>query len=107
MSFFPLEQLSRLHDGYQRAFDVSGRHLLLCQVDGVSYLLENRCPHMDVPLTHAEQLPASKLRCRAHGIEFDLITGNACGPLAGTLACLKKFPLAYEGTQVGVDLNFL
>lgn len=104
MAFYPLEQLSKLYDGYQQGFAIAGQHLLLCQLEGQAFIIENRCPHMDVPLTDATQLPGCKLRCRAHGIEFDLVSGKACGPLADTLEGVHRFPLAYEGPQVGVDL---
>lgn len=105
MAFVALEQLSRLHDGYQQAFNVEGKALLLCQLEGQVFIVENRCPHMDVSLTNATQLPGPMLRCSAHGIEFDLQSGKAQGPLADTLDCLKMFPLVYEGTQIGVDLS--
>lgn len=104
MAFYPLEQLSRLHDGYQQAFEVGGHHVLLCQLEGKTFIVENRCPHMDVPLTHAVQLPGCKLRCRAHGIEFDLLSGKACGPLADLVDGVKTYILAYEGTKVGVEI---
>ncbi len=104
MAFYPLEQLSRLHDGYQRDFNVSGRAILLCQMDGRVFIIENRCPHMDVALTHAEQLPNLKLRCRAHGIEFDMQSGKACGPLSDTISPIKHYAPIYEGTQIGIEI---
>ncbi len=105
MPFFPLEQLSKMHDGYQRDFSVEGHQLLLCQLEGEVFVIENRCPHMDVSLTFAMQLPGVKIRCRAHGIEFDLRSGKACGPLAETLESIKKYPVIYEGNQLGVELG--
>ncbi|SMF30866.1 Ferredoxin subunit of nitrite reductase or a ring-hydroxylating dioxygenase [Alteromonadaceae bacterium Bs31] len=104
MAFFPLEKISQLHDGYQKAFGLEGYQLLLLQVDGQPYIIENRCPHMDVPLTHASQTPEGKIRCRSHGIEFDLQSGRAAGPLANQLECLKKFPVIYDGTMIGLEL---
>ncbi|WP_045859967.1 Rieske (2Fe-2S) protein [Teredinibacter purpureus] len=104
MAFYPLEQLSRLHDGYQKAFSVDRLELLLVQQDGKPFILENRCPHMDVPLTHAQLLPSGKIRCRAHGIEFQLESGRAEGPLASQLDCLKKYPVIFDGAFVGVEL---
>ncbi|TQV73526.1 Rieske 2Fe-2S domain-containing protein [Exilibacterium tricleocarpae] len=103
MTFYPLEQLHRLHDGYSRPFKVAGRELLLLQVQGETYLIANRCPHMDAPLTHGT-VQSGWLRCPLHGIEFDLQTGGARGGVAASLAPLEKFPLAYEGNQVGVLL---
>lgn len=105
MSFFPLEQLSKMYDGYQQDFNVDGHQLLLCQLEGQVFIIENRCPHMDVTLTYAMQLPGMKIRCRAHGIEFDLPSGRACGPLADTLESIKKYPVIYEGSQLGIDIG--
>lgn len=104
MAFFALEQASRLFDGYKQAFRVGGKNLLLLQEKGKLFLIENRCPHMDVPLESGIIVPNLGLRCRAHGIEFSLETGKATGPLADTLDCLTRFNVVYEGTQVGVEL---
>ena len=103
MAFIPIEQLNRLYDGYQKAFKIAGWDLLLLQQGGVPIIIENRCPHMDAPLTFAEQVAGGLLRCRAHGIAFSLSTGKACGPLANTIDCLKKFPVVYDGNQLGID----
>ncbi|MFT5082746.1 MAG: nitrite reductase/ring-hydroxylating ferredoxin subunit [Lentisphaeria bacterium] len=103
MPFHPLEKLSRLHDGYQRAFKIEGHALLLCQMEGQVFIIENNCPHMDAPLTDATQVSGGKLRCRAHGIEFDLNSGRACGPLADTIAKVSKFSVVYEGGSVGTE----
>ena len=104
VTFYSLEKLSELYDGYQKAFSVGGKPLLLLQTDGQVHIIENVCPHMDVPLTQAIQLPEQRIRCRAHGIEFELESGKALGPLANTLSCLTRFSPVYEGVSIGVEL---
>ncbi|WP_185230628.1 Rieske (2Fe-2S) protein [Teredinibacter franksiae] len=104
MAFVPLEKLGRLHDGYKKVFKVDRHNLLLMQLEGKVYLIENRCPHMDVPLDTGTALPGGRLRCRAHGIEFNLESGRADGPLAKQLECLKRYAIRYEGSQLGVEL---
>ena len=104
MTFYSLEKLSQLHDGYQKAFSVGGKDVLLVQLEGQVHLIENKWPHMDVPLTYAMQLSEQRIRCRAHGIEFELESGKPLGPLANTLGCLKRFTLVYEGAEIGVEL---
>ena len=103
MAFYPLEKLSQLYDGYQKPFRVAGQQLLLLQQEGRTFLIENRCPHMDASLSNADQEPGI-LRCRVHGIEFQLSDGRACGPLAGVMPSLKFYPLAYDGNTLGVEL---
>jgi len=107
MAFLALENLGKMFDGYQQSFDVNGHPLLLCQMEGQVFLIENRCPHMDFALTFADLLPGPKIRCRAHGIEFDMQTGRAYGPLADTLDGIKKYPVCYEGNKIGIDSEIL
>jgi nitrite reductase/ring-hydroxylating ferredoxin subunit len=104
MAFHVLEQSNRLVDGYKRTFRIEGKSLLLIQEHGEVFLIENRCPHMDAPLDTGTVTPDAAIRCRAHGIEFDLRSGRASGSMANMLDCLNRFNLIYEGTAVGVDL---
>lgn len=101
MAFYPLERLSRLYDGYQRAITVAGHSLLLVQCDGEVHVLRNICPHMDAPLTYAT-LGNGIIRCPLHGIEFQLRNGNAVRSPVGPL---KKYPVVYEGDHIGVEIN--
>ena len=103
MQFYALEQLGEMHDGYRKSFHVGGQDLLLVQNEGEAFLICNRCPHMDAPLTRATLEPGS-IRCPAHGIAFDLTSGEAKGALAGCLDPLKKYTIAYEGNTLGVML---
>jgi len=99
MAFYPLEKLHRLHDGYLNPFRIEGRDLLLVQSDGVAFVIENRCPHMDAPLTYAS-VTKGRIRCPLHGIEFDLRTGRgSCSK------SLQSLPVIYEGNQLGVELG--
>jgi nitrite reductase/ring-hydroxylating ferredoxin subunit len=98
--FYPLERLMNLYDGYQSAFSVAGRSLLLVQDSGRCQLLLNQCPHQQAPLTKAS-LEGGMLRCPVHGMRFDLLTGKSpegCGQK------LQFLPIVYEGNQLGVDL---
>lgn len=103
MAFYPLANLVDLHDGYRATFRLMGRSLLLLQDNGTTYLIENKCPHMDAPLANGDVVNGT-ITCRAHGIQFGLIDGRPRGPLAGTLDGLHRFELIYEGRKVGVDL---
>ena len=100
MAFHSLERLSRLYDGYQRAIKIAGHDLLLVHEDGQTHIVKNVCPHMDAPLTYAT-IKAGVLRCPLHGIEFTLADGV---PLRSVVGPLTKYPVSYDGDQVGVDL---
>ncbi|MAZ87737.1 MAG: rieske [Cellvibrionaceae bacterium] len=99
--FHPLERLHLLFDGYQRAFKVGSVELLLIQEAEQVYLIENRCPHMDAPLTFAS-VRGDVIRCPMHGIEFNLKTG--AGNTPAPLAPIKTYVPIYEGNMIGIDV---
>lgn len=101
MAFCKLDNLINLHDGYRRVFQAGGLSLLLVQQGEQRWLLRNRCPHKDFPL-HTGTLEGSRLRCRYHGLEFDLASGGRC--LQFPRQCVEMYPLVYQGNEVGVDL---
>lgn len=100
MAFVALEKLHQLHDGYRKAINIAGKHLLLIQEDGQVRLIKNACPHANAPLTYATYGNGC-LRCPVHGIEFDLKTGRSLSPAC--LNGLQFFSLIYEGNQIGID----
>jgi len=97
--FYPLEKLHLLHDGYQKAFRIGRIELLLIQDEGRTYLIENRCPHMEAPLTYGA-VQQGIIRCPMHGLEFNLLTGRS--PACATP--LKTMMPVYEGNVIGVVL---
>lgn len=64
-----------LAPGELRAIEVSERPVLLCNVDGEYYALENRCPHAAVPLDGG-RLEGTVLECPLHGGRLDVRDGS-------------------------------
>ena len=52
--------------------------IVLANVDGDLYALQNRCSHQDLPLSDGE-VDGDQLECLYHGARFDLCTGKAMG----------------------------
>lgn len=102
MAFHKLDKLINLHDGYRRVFQAGGLSLLLVQEGDQRWLLRNRCPHKDFPL-HTGTLTGSRLRCRYHGMEFDLAAGGRCQQFPRQ-PCVEMYALVYDGNDVGVEL---
>ena len=50
--------------------------IVLANVDGDLYALENRCSHQDLPLSDGE-LEGDRLECLYHGARFDVFKGKA------------------------------
>ena len=54
--------------------------ILVCNVDGELYALEDRCSHQDFELS-AGELVGNEITCTLHGARFDVRSGNAlCAP---------------------------
>lgn len=99
MTFYALEKLINLYDGYRNVFSVVGKSLLLIQEDGRRYLLENACPHQQAPL-HQATIQQGKIRCPWHGMCFDLESGATQD---GCSQGLQFFPITYHEASIGVD----
>ena len=52
--------------------------IVLANIEGDLYALENRCSHQDLPLSDGE-LDGDRLECLYHGARFDVCTGKAVG----------------------------
>ena len=50
-------------------------HILLANVDGTFYAIDDICPHEDVPLSTG-CLQGHLIKCSLHGSRFDLRTGH-------------------------------
>ena len=103
MAFHKLVNLIDLYDGCHLTASVGRLRLVVTQVEGRVCIFEDRCPHMDAPLSTGKVIE-NQIVCRAHGIAFSLTSGRADGPLADTMDCLQFFPVVYEGNAIGIEL---
>lgn len=104
VAFYSLEKLHRMQEGYRQCFRVAGRQLLLMEVNGHRYLLENRCPHAGHPLLEST-VEGDWIRCPLHGICFHLLDGKTDSQEASMVGKqLSFFRIAYQDDQLGVDL---
>lgn len=73
----PLEvDVSDLAPGDMRVVEHAGTSILLCNVAGELFAVENLCSHAAVPLSEGE-LEGCELECVLHGAVFDVRTGEA------------------------------
>ncbi|HEY7774336.1 MAG TPA: Rieske 2Fe-2S domain-containing protein [Marinagarivorans sp.] len=114
MAFYSLAKTNELTEGFKRSVKLPELTVFIFFHDGELYIIEDQCPHMDVPLSTGtiEASPASSgqaqgalIRCRAHGIGFDLATGKADGMWTNTLPCLTRFEPVYRDYSVGIDIK--
>ncbi len=58
------------------AVEAAGERIVLANVDGDVYALQDNCSHQDFPLSDGE-LEGTQLECAYHGARFDVCTGRA------------------------------
>ncbi|NLW96983.1 non-heme iron oxygenase ferredoxin subunit [Luteimonas wenzhouensis] len=82
------------------AFDeVTGAGIVVVNLDGELYALEDRCSHEDFELSAGRVDPVEgSVECVLHGARFDVRDGRAlCAPAYEPVA---KFPVKVEGGGV-------
>jgi len=94
--------LADLPAGQTRAIVLSGLAILLCHDEGRIFAVENRCSHLDEPLT-CGHLRFGRIVCPAHGARFDLASGAPIGPPAST--ALRTFPVSVIAGVIHVSLG--
>lgn len=71
--------------------------ILVVNLDGELYALEDKCTHEDFELS-AGPIDGDQVECTLHGARFDLRTGEAlCAP---AYAAVPKFPVKREDGAV-------
>jgi 3-phenylpropionate/trans-cinnamate dioxygenase ferredoxin component len=72
----PVAKKSEIPQGTTRRVVVDGRGVLLCNVEGEVYAIEDVCTHDGGPLDQGE-LEGCRIMCPRHGAYFDVTTGAA------------------------------
>ena len=73
-----IADLSECPPGNLLEVEAGRERIVLANVDGDVYALQNRCSHQDLPLSDGE-LEGDRLECLYHGARFDVCTGKAVG----------------------------
>lgn len=95
--WFKLCKLGDLADGQPTPFTVDDYDVVLIRQGEKVYALEDNCSHQDFPLSHATVM-GDRIKCKAHGAEFSLETGQAlCAP---AFAPVRTFEVKLEGDEV-------
>ena len=112
MRFFPLEKLINLYDGYSRQFKNSfhlgfhRRELLFTNGQVTDHADQSgaHCPHRGHPLDSA-RISEGIVQCALHEYCFSLHDGNLLRYREEPCRNLRTWPLAYQGTEIGVILD--
>lgn len=94
--------LDRCPPGNLLEVDADGQRLVLANVDGEVYALEDRCSHQDFPLSDGE-LEDTTLECIYHGATFDVCSGRATGLPA--IQPVKTYEVEVRDQEIYVQID--
>lgn len=108
MSFVKIAETGMLQPGEKKSFSLNGKTVLLANVDGAYFALDNKCPHLGGSLVGGD-LEGATLVCPRHGAKFDVRTGKNVGNAKLAFIQMKVgdatvFPVQVEGTDILVEL---
>jgi nitrite reductase/ring-hydroxylating ferredoxin subunit len=80
----------------------AGRSIVLANVDGDVYALEDQCSHQELPLS-AGFLEGDRLECIWHGAQFDVCTGRAMSLPA--IRPVKTFNVEIRDSDIFIEVD--
>jgi 3-phenylpropionate/trans-cinnamate dioxygenase ferredoxin subunit len=108
MSFVKIAETDMIAPGEKKGFPLTGKTVLLANVDGAFYALNNKCPHMGGSLADGT-LEGATITCPRHGAKYDVRTGKNLGNAKIAFVQMKvgdatALPVKIEGKDILVEL---
>jgi 3-phenylpropionate/trans-cinnamate dioxygenase ferredoxin subunit len=97
----PVAKLSHIPNGATQRVTTGGRDVLLCNVDGAVYAVEDVCTH-DGGALDAGELEGCRIMCPRHGAYFDVTTGTALTLPA--ILPLPTYAVRVDGDDIYLDV---
>ena len=101
-NFTKVAETGQLAPGTMLRVDLTGKRIMLANVDGTVYAADDMCTHEDASLTMGA-LQGDCVKCPLHGSRFDLKTGKALDEPADE--DLVVYPVRIDGNNILVDLG--
>ena len=96
----PVAHTTDIPPGTTKRVDAAGNDVLLCNVAGTIYAIEDVCTHDGGALDQGE-LEGTRIMCPRHGAFFDVTTGTALTLPA--ILPVRTFAVRIENEDVFVD----
>jgi nitrite reductase/ring-hydroxylating ferredoxin subunit len=84
-----------------QVFKAKGQEILVVNVEGELFAIENRCSHMGYPLFFGS-FEGDVLTCGFHSAKFNVKTGKSLGPV--TSEPLKTFPVKIQNSSIFIEI---
>ena len=101
MTFVDIAKAGELREGTMRRYDIGGRRILLANVAGRLYAVDDTCTHEEASLS-AGVLQGELVKCPLHNSRFNVRTGEALEEPAEE--DLGTYPVREEGGRVLVGV---
>jgi 3-phenylpropionate/trans-cinnamate dioxygenase ferredoxin component len=95
-------QVGELAPGQKKPLDLDGIAVLLFNVDGQYYAIEDVCTHDGAPLSGG-RFTGTSIACPRHGARFDVCTGKALTMPA--VEPVESYPVKIEGNDILVEVD--
>jgi len=104
MTYFKVGQTSEVRDGEKKTFSLNNKVLLITNIQGTYYAIDNKCPHMGGSLFDGN-LDSFSITCPKHGTIFDVRNGEVIknGKIAFIKLKVKNtrpYPVKIEGDDI-------
>jgi len=109
MNYLKAAQTGEISPGEMKIVRVGERNILLVNVAGTYYALNNRCPHLGGSLGKGV-LEGSAVTCPLHGSRFDVTNGKVLHNARIAFINMKvndakTYPVKIEGADILVGLE--
>ena len=101
-NFVKAADADEVKPGEMKLVEREGREIVLCNVDGTYYAVDNICPHQGAPLCEGD-LDGTDLWCPFHGASFDVTSGEVLSPPAYENLHCFQVRTTDEGIEIEVE----
>lgn len=100
--FVRVAGVDEVSPGEIRAFEVNFTPVLICNVDGQFYAVEEECTHQNVSM-ESGRLMGNEIICQCHGARFSVVDGSVLGPPA--VVPLETFKTKVEDNSIYIEVD--
>lgn len=102
INYLPVCEVDELPEGERLFLDLGEKPVVIFNVGGDFYAIDDKCTHDDGPLGEGD-LDGCEITCPRHGARFDIRTGDVL-TLPAVMG-VKRYPLRVDDgvLQIGVE----
>ena len=99
--FIKVAKAAEIGTGSMKGFVLGENKVLVANIDGKYYAIEDSCPHMGTKLSKG-LLMGKNVTCMAHSAKFDVTSGLSLGDVTNKPA--KTYEVRVNGEDIEVKL---